>query len=84
MAFVYDAADEDVGKKLREANPNPYFMQNHHQWLKEFARQKVNDQPQRVIAEMKLCDNMEDFRKKFAKVFQKSPLLTEFTWGTEA
>lgn len=81
MAFVYDAVDKDVGKKLREINPDPHFKQNHHQWLKEFGRQKVNDQLQRVIAVMKLCDDMEDFKKKFARVFQKGPLQTEFTWG---
>jgi hypothetical protein len=81
MAFVYDAIDGDVGKKLREINPDPHFKQNHHQWLREFGRQKVNDQLQRVITVMKLCDDMDDFRKKFARVFQKSPLQTEFNWG---
>jgi hypothetical protein len=81
MAFVYDAIDGDVGKKLREINPDPHFKQNHHQWLREFGRQKVNDQLQRVITVMKLCDDMNDFRKKFARVFQKSPLQTEFNWG---
>jgi P63C domain len=81
MAFVYDSIDADVGKVLREKNPNPHFMQNHHQWLKDFGRQKVNDHLQRVIAIMKLCDNMVDFKKKFARVFKKSPLQTEFSWG---
>ncbi|MGH9326896.1 MAG: P63C domain-containing protein [Terriglobia bacterium] len=84
MAFVYDAVDKDIGKKLREINPDPHFKRNHHQWLKEFGRQKVNDQLQRVIAVMKLCDDMEDFKRKFARVFQKSPLQTEFTWGEGA
>src|SRR5690349_4529028 len=82
MAFVYDAVDKDVGKKLREINPDTHFKQNHHQWLKDFGRQKVNDQLQRVIAVMKLCDDMEDFKKKFAHVFKNTPLQTEFTWGT--
>jgi hypothetical protein len=27
MAFVYDAVDSDVGKKLREKNPDPHFQQ---------------------------------------------------------
>lgn len=80
MAFVYDAIDGDVGKALRERNPNPHFTQNHHQWLKDFGRQKVNDHLQRVIAIMKLCDDMADFRKKFARVFKKNPLQTEFNW----
>lgn len=86
MAFVYDAIDQDVGKKLRELNPNPHFLKNHHQWLKQFGRGRVNDQIQRVIAVMKLCDDMDEFRKKFKKVFQKSAI-QQFTfddigWGT--
>ncbi len=74
MAFVYDAVDADVGKELRGKNPDPHFRQNHHQWLKQHGREAVNDQIQRVIAVMKLCDDMADFRRKFAKVFQKTPL----------
>ncbi len=84
MMFVYDAIDSDVGKELRKKNPDPHFLQNHHQWLKEFGRNKVNDQIQRVIAIMKLCSNMDDFRAKFARVFRKSPLQMGFEdidWG---
>jgi|SRR5580658_9406955 hypothetical protein len=77
MMFVYDAIDPDVGKQLRAKNPNPHFKANHHQWLKQFGRQRVNDQIQRVVAVMKLCDDMDDFRKKFAKVFRKTPLQFE-------
>jgi hypothetical protein len=82
MAFVYDAVDKDVGKELRRKNPSPHFKKNHHQWLKEFGRQAVHDQIERVITIMKLCDNMEDFRAKFARVFKKTvidPQLS-FTW----
>jgi P63C domain len=81
MAFVYDAIDKDVGNKLREVNPDPHYRQNHHQWLRDFGRDKVHDQLQRVITVMKLCDDMTDFRKKFARVFRKTPLQAEFTWG---
>lgn len=83
MAFVYDTVDKDVGNRLREINPDPHFKQNHHQWLKEFGRQRVNDHLQRVIAVMKLCEDMEDFKKKFARVFQKTPLQTEFVWDVK-
>lgn len=84
MAFVYDSIDKDVGKKLRAINPDPHFKKNHHQWLKEFGRQKVNDHLQRVIAVMKLCKDMEDFRDKFARVFQKTALQMQFTWEASA
>jgi hypothetical protein len=78
MAFVYDAIDGDVGRELRKKNPNPHFRENHHQWLKKFGKDRVNDQIQRVIAVMKLCISMDDFRAKFAYVFRKSPLQTSF------
>jgi P63C domain len=73
MAFVYDAIDPDVGKELRKRNPEPRHRSNHHQWLREFGRDKVNNQIQQVIAVMKLCDDMDDFKKKFARVFKNEP-----------
>jgi hypothetical protein len=78
MMFVYDAIDGDVGRELRKKNPNPHFLKNHHQWLKKWGRERVNDQIQRVIAVMKLCTDMDDFRSKFARVFKKAPLQLDF------
>lgn len=78
MMFVYDAIDPEIGNELRKRNPNPHFKKNHHQWLKEFGRQRVNDQIQRVIATMKACDEMDEFREKFARVFKKTPLQMSF------
>jgi len=78
MSFVYDAVDKDVGKVLREKNPDPHYLQNHHQWLKEFGREKIHDHLERVIAVMKTCDDMEQFRHRFAHVFQKTPLQLGF------
>lgn len=87
MAFVYDAVDGDIGKQLRKINPGPHFRKNHHQWLKEFGRDKVNNQIQRVVAVMKLCDDMDDFRVKFKKVFKKSSFeqfsFDDIGWGTK-
>ena len=83
MAFVYDAVDGDMGKELRKKNPDPHFKQNHHQWLKEFGRQKIHDQIQRVVTIMKLCDNMDDFRTKFAKVFKKSAINPQLSFSWE-
>lgn len=80
MMFVYDAIDKDVGKQLREKNPNPHFLKNHHQWLQKFGRDQVHDQIQRVVTIMKLCDDMDDFRKKFARVFKKGSHQTQFDW----
>src|ERR1035437_10063802 len=70
--LCYDAVDGDVGKELRKKNPGPHFLQNHHQWLKKFGRDKVHDQITTVVTIMKLCENMDDFRQKFARRFKKS------------
>jgi len=78
MAFVYDAMDQDVGKELRKINPEPQHGQNHHQWLRDFGREKVHDQLQRVIAIMKSCDTMPEFRRRFEKVFSKTYQLPLF------
>jgi hypothetical protein len=85
MMFVYDAIDRDVGRELRKKNPNPRFLRNHHQWLKQFGRDKVHDQIERVVTIMKLCDDMDDFREKFARVFnRRTPVQLAFDdidWG---
>ena len=76
MLFVYDAIDPDVGMELRKLNPDPHFLKNHHQWLRDFGREKVHDQIVKVVTIMKLCETMSDFRRKFAKVFDKTPQLS--------
>ena len=84
MMFVYDAIDPEIGDELRKKNPNPHFKKNHHQWLKEFGRKKVNDQIQRVIATMQTCDDMKEFKQTFARVFKKTPMQMSFDdidWG---
>lgn len=85
MAFVYDAIDGngEVGRELRKKNPDPHFKQNHHQWLKEFGRSKVHDQVERVTTIMKLCDDMDDFRQKFARVFKKTVVDPQMSFSWE-
>ena len=78
MAFVYDAIDKDVGKELRKKNPNPDFRQNHHQWMKEFGRQRVRDHINQVLGVMKLCQDMDDFHAKLGYVFRSDPLQLTF------
>jgi len=78
MAFVYDAIDPDIGKWLRENNPDPHHRKNHHQWLKSFGKEKLREQLTKVVTIMQLCTDMNDFRAKFAHVFKKSPLQLSF------
>jgi hypothetical protein len=72
MMFVYDTIDEDVGRELRKRNPDPHFLSNHHQWLRKFGRDKVQAQIQATVAIMKLCNDMNDFRHKFQRVYAKT------------
>lgn len=76
MAFVYDAIDGDVGQELRKLNPNPHHRQNHHQWLKEYGKDALQRQIGGVIAVMKMCKDMTEFRAHFKQVFQKNPQLS--------
>jgi hypothetical protein len=73
MRFVYDSIDGDVGRRLREINPDPKYKQNHHQWLREFGRDKLHRQLGGVIAIMKDCKDMDEFRRRFARVFAPNP-----------
>lgn len=85
MMFVYDAIDPDVGNQLRKINPDPHFLQNHHQWLKKFGRDRVRDQILQVIPVMRLCRNIKEFREKFGYVFKNTPLQLSFdeNWMVE-
>jgi hypothetical protein len=78
MAFVYDAVDKDVGKELRKRNPDPHYRQNHHQWLKQFGRDKVRDHLNQTLGVMKTCRDMGEFNRKFGHVFKKNPLQLSF------
>jgi hypothetical protein len=81
MKFVYDSIDPDLGKKLREINPNPHRGKNHHQWLREFGRDRLHQQLGGTIAIMKSCKDMDEFRRRFASVFGRDQQLAlDFDW----
>jgi hypothetical protein len=69
MRFVYDSIDPDLGQRLRELNPDPHYKSNHHQWLREYGRDKLHRQLGGVIALMRECEDMHEFRRRFAKVY---------------
>lgn len=79
MKFVYDAIDPDVSKKLAEINPGPAKGHNHHQHLTSFGQKELNDHLQQVIAVMRLCNDMDDFKRKFPRAFPQGPLQLEIT-----
>jgi hypothetical protein len=69
LRFVYSAMDPDVARKLKEMNPNPHYKQNLHQYLRDFGRDRLHQQLGGVIAIMRQCEDMNEFRRRFAKVF---------------
>lgn len=75
MRFVYDSIDPDLGRKLRETNPNPRHRQNHHQWLRDYGRDKLHRQLGGVIATMRDCRDMTEFKARFERVFEKKDQL---------
>lgn len=79
MRFVYEAIDPDVSKKLADINPDPAKGHNHHQHLTTFGQKELNDHLQQVIAVMRLCNDMDDFKRKFPRAFPTGPIQLEFT-----
>jgi hypothetical protein len=83
MRFVYDSIDPDLGRKLREINPNPHHRQNHHQWLREYGRDKLQMQLGGVIATMRTCRDMTEFKARFESVFdKKDQLAMDLDWAS--
>jgi hypothetical protein len=78
MRFVYEAIDPDVSKRLAEINPDPAKGHNHHQHLTKFGQKELNDHLQQVIAVMRLCNDMDDFKRKFPRAFPTGPIQLEF------
>lgn len=79
MRFVYNAIDPDVSKALADINPKPAKGHNHHQHLTGFGQKELNDHLQQVIAVMRLCNDMDDFKRKFPRAFPRGPVQTEMT-----
>jgi hypothetical protein len=77
MRFVYDAIDPDVSKQLANVNPDPAKGHNHHQHLTTFGQKELNDHLQQVIAVMRLCDDMDEFKRKFPRAFPTGPYQLE-------
>jgi hypothetical protein len=75
LRFVYSAMDPDVAKKLKELNPNPHYRNNLHQLLREHGRDRLHQQLGGVIAIMRECNDMAEFRTRFSKVFDNGDQL---------
>lgn len=83
LRFVYSAMDPDVARKLKEMNPNPRYKNNLHQLLRDFGRDKLHQQLGGVIAIMRECSDMAEFRARFSKVFdKKDQLQLDLDWDS--
>ncbi len=82
MKFIYNAIDPDVATELKKRNPNPHYKNNLHQLLRDFGKDKLHQQLGGVIAIMRECKDMAEFRGRFEKVFEKKHQLQfmDFDW----
>jgi len=79
MKFIYNSIDPDVAAELKRRNPNPHYRQNLHQLLRDFGKDKLHQQLGGVIAVMRGCKDMNEFRSQFDRVFEKKNQV-EFDW----
>lgn len=71
MKFIYNAIDPDVAAELKRRNPKPHHGQNLHQLLRDHGKDKLHQQLGGVIAVMRECRDMNEFRSRFDRVFEK-------------
>jgi hypothetical protein len=82
LKFVYRAMDEDVAAELKKRTPNPHYKQNLHQHLRDFGKDQLQRQLGGVIAIMRQCNDMSEFRARFETVYEKQGQgrLGDFDW----
>jgi hypothetical protein len=79
MKFIYNAIDTDVAKELKKRNPKPHYKENLHQLLRDHGKDKLHQQLGGVIAIMRECKDMNEFRSRFDRVFAKRDQMA-FDW----
>jgi hypothetical protein len=75
LKFVYQAMDEDVAAELKKRNPNPRYKRNLHQLLRDYGKDQLHQQLGGVIAIMRECNDMKEFRARFERVFERKDQL---------
>lgn len=79
LKFIYNAIDPDVAKELKKRNPKPHYKENLHQLLRDYGKDKLHQQLGGVIAIMRECKDMDEFRSRFERVFAKRNQMA-FDW----
>lgn len=82
LKFVYRAMDEDVAAELKKRNPNPHHKKNLHQYLRDWGKDQLHQQLGGVIAIMRQCNDMNEFRARFETVYERKGQgrLGDFDW----
>lgn len=82
LKFVYRAMDVDVAAELKKRNPKPHYGQNLHQYLRDYGKDQLHQQLGGVIAIMRQCNDMNEFRARFETVYEKKgqARLGDFDW----
>jgi hypothetical protein len=84
LKFVYQAMDEDVAAELKKRNPNPHYKQNLHQLLRDYGKDQLHQQLGGVLAIMRQCHDMAEFRARFETVYERKGQgrLGQFDWDS--
>jgi hypothetical protein len=72
-AFLYAAVDRDIDRELNNRTPNSHFRNNLRQWFNICGRNRMTIELNQALGVMKTCRDMDDFRSKFAWIFEKDP-----------
>lgn len=82
LKFVYRAMDEDVAAELKKRNPNPRYGQNLHQYLRDWGKDQLHQQLGGVLAIMRQCNDMNEFRARFEQVYERRGQMRfgDFDW----
>jgi len=82
LKFVYRAMDEDVAAELKKRSPKPQHGKNLHQYLRDWGKDQLHQQLGGVIAIMRQCNDMNEFRARFETVYERKGQgrLGDFDW----
>jgi hypothetical protein len=68
--YFYAWFDQDVYNKLRQVNPLPTKGTKHHQFLTDFARERMEKHQRDVILLLRTSASLEDFDMRFGAAFR--------------
>jgi hypothetical protein len=71
-----------VAAELKKRSPKPQHGKNLHQYLRDWGKDQLHQQLGGVIAIMRQCNDMNEFRARFETVYERKGQgrLGDFDW----